>query len=174
MKQLRSGRKAIPTTLQQLRGRRIRPDRDAEPVLTAAVPPMPAYMADDAYAVEEWQGLVADLMLMQVLTLPDGRALAQTATALADHRRLVEQWIACGFKSVLTQSTADVKGTIRTKVVENPLFRQLVGQKKLCDQLLSAFGLTPSSRSKVQVVNPTAKDEFAGFETSLIGLKKGA
>ncbi len=129
---------------------------------------MPAYLASDAYAVEEWTGLLADLTLMQVLTVPDGRALAVAATALADHRRLFEQWVACGFKAVLRQ------GTTRTRLVENPLFRQLRQQKQLCEQLLSAFGLTPASRSKVQVASPTAKDDFGRFETSMLTLKKGA
>ena len=136
--------------------------------LAAATPPMPAYLAADAYAVEEWTGLLADLHSMQVLTVPDGRALARGGHGARRSSAICSRHGSrAGFHALQPQETVtDKYGTVTTRIVENPLVKQLRLQKTLCEQLLGAFGLTPATRSKVQVVNPAAKDDFASFETS--------
>jgi P27 family predicted phage terminase small subunit len=128
----------------------VRGDRKREPAVQPGVPVMPAYLAQDPYAVEEWNSLVADLTALHVLTVPDGRALALAAAAVADHRRIFETWAMTGFKPVVTQAWVDSEGKERARIVENPLVRQLRLQKAICDQLLGAFGLSPATRSRVQ------------------------
>ena len=93
----RSGRRRTPTSTLVLKGSRIRhdkQDRRREPFVPPGIPPQPAYLAADPYAVEAWAELVALLQPIGVLTVADGPALELAATAKADQRRLFEAWAA--------------------------------------------------------------------------------
>jgi phage terminase small subunit len=162
----RSGRKRIPTAVKRLLGAQIRADRRHEPTPEPGLPKMAAALRQDPYAVEEWRGLVRDLKLLRVLTVQDGRALALLAMAQADHRRLLETWALMGFKPIITQQIVDLKGRSRTKIIENPVVRQLRQQKALCDQLLGAFGMSPATRSKVSTYDKSQAPQRA---TTAIG-----
>jgi P27 family predicted phage terminase small subunit len=153
----------VPTALKHLQGAKVRAPRADEPRPMVGVPPMPSYLASDPYAVEEWTSLIAILEPLQVLTVADGRALALAASAHADHRRIVETWALTGYKPIVTQSWIDKEGVARSRIVENPLVRQLRLQKTLCDMLLGAFGLTPATRSKVIAHDGAASDEAEAF-----------
>ena len=173
----RSGRRRTPTSTLVLKGSRIRhdkQDRRREPVVPPGIPPQPAYLAADPYAVDEWTRLVTLLEPLGVLTLADGPALELVATARADYRRLFEAW-AADPQPVVEYSWVDSEGVTRSRRVENPLVRQNRQQKLLCESLLGAFGLTPVSRSKVTMHDSDARDEAEAFLQSrptLVPFKK--
>jgi len=160
----RSGRRRLPTEVKRLRGSRIRHDTDREPTWGGkGRPEMPPHVADDPYAVTAWQAVAATLETAKVLSPAHGPTLAVYAEAQADYRRKREEWALMGRKSVIVQSWVDIQGKNRTRIVDNPLVKQMRGQADLLLRLAGEFGLTPATASKVMTQDAGGEDEFDTF-----------
>lgn len=160
----RSGRRRLPTETKRVRGSRIRHDTAREPTWGGhARPPLPPTIADDPYAVEAWEDVASKLEAAQVLSPAHAHMLMILAEALADYRRKREEWVMMGRKSVIVQSWDDIQGKHRTRIVDNPLVKQLRGQADLCMRLLGEFGLSPATSSKVVKQDAGQEDPFDAF-----------
>ena len=150
------GRRPLPTKLKiakgTLRKDRQRPD---EPDLPRGMPPMPERLKVDEVAVAKWGELSQLLYDLGVLTVADGEALATL----------------CELHSAEQQCLLELRAggpTIRTDlggVKPNPagsLYRSIAALK---GTLMSEFGLTPSSRSKVGASKESnePKDDLEAF-----------
>jgi phage terminase small subunit len=124
---------------------------------------MPAHIADDPYAVEAWTSVAATLETAKVLSPAHGPTLAVYAATLGDYRRKREEWAMMGRKSVVVQQWQDIQGKTRTRIVDNPLVKQLRGQADLLLRLAGEFGLTPATASKVMTQDAGVEDPFDAF-----------
>lgn len=154
-----AGRRPIPTALKMLRGNPgKRPLTGTEPAPTEGVPE-PLNCLTDA-AVAHFDTLAAELMELRVLTIIDGPALSALAQAIADFEEATAE-LATGEKVVQTE-----RGTVRSPwaMLQKQAFDQM--QRGFAD-----FGLTPSSRPKIQLVpRAPAKSRFAYLsDDSLFG-----
>lgn len=160
----RSGRRRIPTETKRLRGSTIRHDVAREPTWGGhGRPAMPIHVADDPYAVAAWNDLTPMLENAKVLSPAHGHMLTVLSEALADYRRKREEWALMGRKSVIVQSWDDIQGKHRTRIVDNPLVKQLRGQSDLLMRLLGEFGLSPATSSKVVTQDAGDEDPFDTF-----------
>ena len=134
------GRRPIPTKIKIARGT-LRKDRqrEDEPTLPRGMPEMPERLAVDAVAVGKWQELSQLLYDLGVLTTADGEALATLCEIHSAEQSCLLELRANG-PTIHT----DLGG-----VKPNPagsLYRSLAALKST---MMSEFGLTPSSRTKV-------------------------
>lgn len=149
------GRRPIPTQIKiakgTLRKDRQRPD---EPQAARGVPPMPERLEVDPTAVAKWHELASILHDLGVLTVADGEALATLCEIHSSEQACLLQLRATG-PTIHT----DLGG-----VKPNPagsLYRSLAALK---GTLLSEFGLTPSSRTKVGASKAEQpKDDLEAF-----------
>ena len=151
----KAGRRPKPTALKILEGTQ-KGRAKREPALPAGVPPMPKRLEVDQVAVEKWRELSDILTRMGVLTLGDGEALATLCEVHSAEQSCLLQLRAGG--AVMHTDLGGVK--------PNPagsLYRSLVSQKAA---LLSEFGLTPSSRTKLATKAEVQKDELEAFFTA--------
>jgi phage terminase small subunit len=159
----RSGRRRLPTAIKRLRGSTIRHNVSAEPKAPVGIPTMPDFVAADPLAVEEWGQLAEKALKLGVLTIAHGPILGLIATTSANHRRIYQTFAATGYKPVIVQSWKDKDGDERSRIVENPLVRQLRLQETRCTALLGEMGMTPASSSKVQTHGDIEHDEVETF-----------
>lgn len=147
------GRKPKPTVLKALAGN---PGKRAvnrsEPSVPEGVPDCPSFLDDEAKA--EWFRVASILNQMGLLTRADRSALAAYCTCYS-------RWVA-----------AEKEVRKYGPIVLSP--KQKIPQKSpyLCvaDQAMESmrkfmveFGLTPSSRSRIKVMDSQAADEFDEF-----------
>ncbi len=151
----KAGRRPKPTALKILEGTHKGPAK-REPSLPAGVPPMPERLKVDQIAVDKWQELAGILTSMGVLTLGDGEALATLCEVHSAEQACLLQLRAGG--AVMHTDLGGVKPN-----PAGPLYRSLVSQKA---SLLSEFGLTPSSRTKLATKAEVQKDELEAFFTA--------
>jgi len=151
----KAGRRPKPTALKILEGTQKGPAK-REPSLPAGVPPMPERLKVDQIAVDKWQELAGILTSMGVLTLGDGEALATLCEVHSAEQACLLQLRAGG--AVMHTDLGGVKPN-----PAGPLYRSLVSQKA---SLLSEFGLTPSSRTKLATKAEVQKDELEAFFTT--------
>ena len=151
----KAGRRPKPTALKILDGTQRGPKK-REPGLPAGVPPMPERLQVDQVAVEKWHELAGILTSMGVLTLGDGEALATLCEVHSAEQQCLLQLRAGG--AVMHTDLGGVKPN-----PAGPLYRSLVAQKA---SLLSEFGLTPSSRTKLATKAEVQKDELEAFFTA--------
>ena len=152
------GRRPIPTKIKIARGTlrkdRVRPD---EPDAPRGMPPMPDRISADNIALEKWQELSQILFDLGVLAVSDGEALA---TLCEIHS--AEQSCLLELRATGPTIHTDLGG-----VKPNPagsLYRSLAALKST---MMSEFGLTPSSRTKVGSSKQEApQDDLEAFFTS--------
>jgi P27 family predicted phage terminase small subunit len=147
------GRKPKPTILKALAGNPGKRQMNAaEPIPPEGLPDCPEWLDDEAKA--EWFRMAGVLHQMGLLTRADRSALAAYCVAYS-------RWVS---------AEAEVKkyGT----VVLSPVKKVPMKSPYLCvaDQAMEAmrkfmteFGLTPSSRSRIKVMDKAAADEFEQF-----------
>ena len=154
------GRKRIPDHLKVVRGTD-RADRrnDEAPTPAQVRPPMPSTLTDTAQA--NWDRFCTVLENMGVLTIADEFALEQLVEAYADWRQAHEV-IAAESTHYVTESS-----TGGTMIRAHPAVAMRSDAGRRFHSLLSEFGLTPASRSKVSVAtggveqdDPAAKYGF--------------
>jgi P27 family predicted phage terminase small subunit len=137
-----------------LRKDRVRPD---EPEPTPGMPPMPERLSADAVALEKWKELSSLLFDLGVLTTADGEALATLCEVHSSEQACLQELRAQG-PTIHT----DLGG-----VKPNPagsLYRSLAALK---GNLMSEFGLTPSSRTKIgSAKQEKPQDELEEFFTA--------
>jgi P27 family predicted phage terminase small subunit len=151
----KAGRRPKPTAIRILEGTQKGPAK-REPSLPAGVPPMPERLKVDQVSVEKWEELASILTRMGVLTLGDGEALATLCEVHSAEQQCLLQLRAGG--AVMHTDLGGVKPN-----PAGPLYRSLVSQKAA---LLSEFGLTPSSRTKLATKAEVQKDELEAFFTA--------
>ena len=140
------GRPRKPTALKILHGDFAKdPQRrnHREPDVPTGIPDCPAWLAGDAR--KEWKRITDEIKSMKVVTLPDRSALEAYCTLYGQWRDALRQVKREG--AVLTSEHGSY---------ENPASKIAA---RCCDQIhkyLCQFGLTPASRSRVNVTNETA------------------
>lgn len=149
-------RKPVPTPLKLLRGT-ARNDRTnpREPQPKRGAPPIPRGLHRRAAAT--WKRLAPMLDRSGVLTEADATALELLCDALSDYHQASEVLRKEGSTYTTTTPAGDVMHRPRPEVAQRNDAWQRVAK------MLSEFGLTPSSRSKV-VADPgagrTGKERF--------------
>lgn len=152
------GKNRQPTALKKLRnnpGKRKLNKKEPKPLIGA--PPMPEHLSKLAKAA--WRRLVPILLSMKVLTVADGDALAGYCTS-------IEQWIlangAIGKYGILIAELDERTGTGNVKT--NPAVRVRSDALRHMRSFESEFGLTPASRSKLQIhADSEEADPFEDF-----------
>jgi P27 family predicted phage terminase small subunit len=148
----KAGRRPKPSALRILEGTAKGP-RKREPSAPIGVPPIPERLKVDETALAKWHELAAILTGMGVLTTGDGEALATLCEVHAAEQSCLLQFRAGG--AVMHTDLGGVKPN-----PAGPLYRSLVAMKA---SLLSEFGLTPSSRTKLATQIQTPKDDLEDF-----------
>ena len=158
----RSGRRRTPTAVKRALGSQIRHDVDQEPTAPTGVPRRPPHLDDDPEASAAWDTLAARLLVQRVLTTAHAELLAVLADAWAQYVRLKTAYRVDGYRSIIVQEWTDEKGHERSRVIENPLCRQVRQQALLLNTLLGEFGQTPASAPKVaaHAESPDPFDQF--------------
>lgn len=136
------GPKPEPTVLKLLRGnpgKRAISAREPKPRAAKKTPAPPKYLG--AIAKEEWRRVVPELHRLGLLTKVDTTSLAMYCQALARWRE-ADQVITAQGMTFMTE-----KGY----VVQRPEVTIAQKQATLCKQFASEFGLTPSSRTRINV-----------------------
>ena len=151
----KAGRRPKPTALKVFEGTQRGPVKQ-EPGLQPGIPPMPKRLEVDPVAVAQWHELAGILTRMGVLTLGDGEALATLCEVHSAEQSCLLQLRAGG--AVMHTDLGGVKPN-----PAGPMYRSLVSQKAA---LLSEFGLTPSSRTKLATKVEVQKDELEAFFTA--------
>lgn len=137
--------KRLPTELKKQRGT-LRKDRmnENEPKLPSVIPPIPTWLSEDGQkAFSELSTLLHD---MSVLTQADELALTLLCDAYSEYKRAKEVVNELGATMEVTSREGNTKSVIRPEVqIANQSFVRVF-------QLLKEFGLTPSSRAKVNAI----------------------
>ena len=137
--------KRLPTELKKQRGT-LRKDRmnENEPKLPSIIPPIPTWLSEDGQkAFSELSTLLHD---MSVLTQADELALTLLCDAYSEYKRAKEVVNELGATMEVTSREGNSKSVIRPEVqIANQSFVRVF-------QLLKEFGLTPSSRAKVNAI----------------------
>lgn len=128
-----------------------------EPKPMIGAPEMPEHLSK--LAKHAWRRLVPILLSMNILTIADGDALAGYCTS-------IEQWIlasaAIGKYGILIAELDEMTGTGSVKT--NPAVRVRSDALRHMRSFESEFGLTPASRSKLQInVDSDTTDPFEDF-----------
>ena len=151
----KAGRRPKPSAIRLLEGTQRKP-KGREPSAPVGVPPMPERLAVDEVAVAMWNELAGILSRMGVLTTGDGEALATLCEVHSAEQSCLLQLRAGG--AVMHTDLGGVKPN-----PAGPMYRSLVAMKA---SLLSEFGLTPSSRTKLATQVEVKKDELEEFFTA--------
>tara|TARA_R100000329_G_scaffold87160_1_gene73408 strand:- start:4971 stop:5444 length:474 start_codon:yes stop_codon:yes gene_type:complete len=137
--------KRLPTEIKKQRGT-IRKDREnpKEPVLDPVIPPIPTWLSKDGQkAFVELSNLLFD---MKVLTEADSLSLTLLCDSYSEYKKAKEVVNELGTTMEVTSREGNTKSVIRPEVqVANQSFVRVF-------QLLKEFGLTPSSRAKVNAI----------------------
>jgi P27 family predicted phage terminase small subunit len=137
------GRPRKPTALKDLQGtNRTERGNESEPqyALTSGTFAPPAHLNPEAAQI--WCECAALLLGGKVLTDADLYALSMLAEAMADYRECQRQMLAAGSEGYVTTSS---KGG---QVLSPWIVAKQMSAKRVME-LLSKFGMEPSSRSKV-------------------------
>lgn len=149
------GRKPTPTALKIVKGNPgRRPLNKHEPKAKRGVPPKPAWLK--GVAVDCWTELCILLNNMQVLTLPDGPALALLCATYEDYRTARD---AVEDHGQTYESETEHGVIIRAR----PEVMIMSDAAKRLRALMVEFGLTPSARSRVKADNGVPEDPLDSF-----------
>lgn len=152
------GRKAKPSAIKELNGN---PGKRAlnknEPKPEQSIPAMPAHFAGETR--KEWTRITKELHTLKIITRIDRGALVAYCQAWGDYVKACNK-----IKKQGEVITSDKGGLYQNPwvAIKNRSMEQLV-------KISAEFGMTPSSRARVKVENPTEEDEMTGF---LFGNKK--
>jgi P27 family predicted phage terminase small subunit len=149
-----------PTVIKKLQGNPgKRPLNANEPQPTAGLPHCPDHLDD--IARKEWQRVSKLLLGMKVLTEADYIALATLcqaySTLIAAQKQMNKSGILYKTKSGYIQ--------------QSPLLGIITAQTTIVNKLLSEFGLTPASRTRIHIApqEEKPKNPFADLEEELPG-----
>lgn len=148
------GRKPKPTLIRQLEGN---PGKRAlnhqEPVPPAGVPDCPEHLDDEARA--EWFRTAAVLLEMGLLSRADRSALTAYCTVYS-------RWLHA--EAQVKKFGSIVKSPDKGFPMKSPYLTIADQALESMRKLMVEFGLTPSSRSRIRVMDdPKARDELDLF-----------
>jgi P27 family predicted phage terminase small subunit len=143
------GPKPLPTAIRLARGT-YRPDRSAinEPI-AAGRPKPPAMLKSNPDALKEFRRLVKELSALGILGSVDANALARYAVLWVRWRQAEEMLRRTGDTLAIRDADGKVKHVIPSPHVS--ITRSLSEQ---LGRLEGEFGMTPSSRSRIEVQPP--------------------
>mgnify|MGYP000913998384 FL=1 len=145
-----AGRKPKPTALKELAGNPgKRPLNEREPKPTAKLPTAPKHLTSAARA--EWRRMGKELLALGVLTSVDRAALAAYCVAYA-------RWAEA---EVQVAKLGTVVKTSNGNLIQNPYLAVANRAMEYMTKLATEFGMTPSSRSRVQVQAPADEMSLA-------------
>ena len=152
------GRKPKPTELKALTGnpgKRRLPADEPKPEPTSAVPEPPDYLGETA--AKQWRRIAPQLHALGLLTGLDETALAAYCDAFG-------RWVEAGAE--VRKKGALVK--VRGYPMQNPYLVISNKALKQMKEMLTEFGMSPSSRARVKV----SRDETDELE-QFLGQKNG-
>ncbi len=146
------GRKLKPTKLKELAGN---PGKRAinakEPKPNVEIPTCPNHLTGVAH--QEWDRVTKELQAMGVIARIDRAVLAAYCTAYKDY--------------VKAENKLKKEGEVIIYESGNLAQNPWVGIKNRAIErmvkIAAEFGMTPSSRGRLEVQTPTEEDEMAGF-----------
>jgi P27 family predicted phage terminase small subunit len=146
------GRKPLPSNVVRLRGnpskRRL---NDAEPRPASRVPRCPACLGEEAR--KEWRRLVRELAGVGLLTGLDRGLLAAYCQA---HALWVEAVSSIARYGTMVKSPNGYP-------MQSPYVAVANKQVEIMVRIASEFGMTPSSRTRIRVGEPSPADPFEAF-----------
>lgn len=148
------GRKPKPTAKKKLTGNPgRRPINAREPKPPSGAPAMPE-LDDEGQRI--WSQLAEQLQQMGVLTVADGAALELLSDAISEWRAA---------RKIIRESGATYTAfTEHGEIIRSrPEVAQAADAMKRIRSLITEFGLTPSSRSRIQLPGEEGRDEFEEF-----------
>jgi len=154
------GPRPTPTPLLRLRGTARKDRTRHEPAGPAGVPDCPEWL--DEQAKNAWSQLVPQLTQMRVLSRIDGNALARYCTFWG-RWKAAEEFLA---KNGSVYTLKDEQGKVRC-VQQFPQVAIAHKLGALLTRLEGEFGMTPSSRSRIQALpgNDDEEDPLQEFMT---------
>jgi len=150
----RRGPAPKPTALKELTGnpgKRTTNKREPRPV--QKIPPCPKHLSDEAR--KEWRRVSKQLAQLKLVTEVDRAALAAYCQAWARWVQAEKAMAATDFKMIET--------TEKGYPVLSPWFSVADKSMRQMRAFLAEFGMTPSSRSRVQAPKENEEDEFDNF-----------
>lgn len=145
-----AGRKPKPTALKELAGNPgKRPLNTREPKPRTELPPCPRHLTGEAR--REWRRMGGELARMGVVTAVDRAALAAYCVAWA-------RWVDA--EGQVAKLGTIVK-TANGNLIQNPYLAVANRALEQMTRLATEFGMTPSSRSRVQVAERDAGPSLA-------------
>ena len=151
------GRPPKPTATKKLQGT-ARPDRaqtnEPKPAAGKTAPPVPSFLGDEAK--KEWRRVAKELHGLGLLTSID-------RTALAAYCETYVTWI-----DALAQcrELGMIVKTSNGNLIQNPYLSVASQAEKRMRGWLSEFGMTPSSRTRINVEAADVADPYESFLTA--------
>jgi len=146
------GRPAKPTALKELAGNPGKRALNArEPQPRTKRPKMPTHLTEAAQI--EWRRVVRELSAMKLLTSADADALAMYCSTY-------DIWVK---SSAELQKNGMIEYTEKGYPLMSPHITIINQCLRTMKQLLTEFGMTPASRSRIQVPEEKQVDEFDQF-----------
>jgi len=146
-----AGRKPIPTRMKILRGnpgKRALPANEPRP--TAGIPKMPSKLSSRARRA--WRSIGPELDRMGVLTVADGTALELLCDAYAEWKDARQVVIVDGATYETVSKHGKMTRTRPEVAIAADAWRRIA-------VMLREFGLTPSSRTKVEAAPTGARED---------------
>jgi P27 family predicted phage terminase small subunit len=148
---MKRGRKPAPTPLKILKGTRADRVNAEEPRPPVARPAMPEAL--DSFGRAEWERIMPELEELGILARVDGAALALYCSAYS-------QWIRADLEVVIRGLLVN---TGSGGVKPNPAVAMAHQARAQMHSLLTEFGCTPASRSRVKTDDGKARDALGEF-----------
>lgn len=145
------GRPRIPTVLKVLENKIKPEDVKYEPKPALVTPKPPKWLRDDKIAYQEWKRVVPALEKLGLITEVDGAALEMYCNAWSRWRKAEEQ--------------LKIEGMTFTSMKNNyqcasPWIGIAQKYAQICRSFMQEFGLSPSSRGRMQLPGNTKEDEL--------------
>jgi P27 family predicted phage terminase small subunit len=154
------GRKPLPENVRQLRGNPGNAKPINEPKPQPKTPTCPSWLPSEAK--NEWKRVTAELDRIGMLTLVDRGALATYCEAWALLKQAEEEIARYGMVIyTLDRELRDEDGNVVQLLATaktNPAVRVAHSSMQYVRAFAAEFGLTPSSRSRINLPKPTDDD----------------
>ena len=147
---MKPGPKPTPTKTLQLHGSWRAKTRKNEPKPTTAAPSCPAHLSKEAQA--EWRRIVPQLLALGLLAKIDRAALSGYCQSWA-------RWVEAEEEIA---KTSEVVKSPSGYPIQNPWLSIANRALKQCGDFIREFGLSPSSRVRVETEQPVS-DYFAKY-----------
>ena len=157
---MRGGKNAKSTKLKLLQGTARKDRMRNEPEAQEGEPTRPAYL--NKVAREEWDRIVPQVLAMKTLTIVDGPMLAGYCVMHALAVRLAGEIDKLVSLAVI-KVTVDGAGTEHQEEKEHPHVAALGNTLNKCRLFLGEFGLSPATRSRINLKLQEPKNKLERF-----------